>query len=195
VVAAIAVIALMNMQVIYTYATLWLQPGTSTTTAALPQTGTQPVQVSQDPRIVIGKINVDAPVVYDVASRDEARVQKGLERGVVHYGDTALPGTRGNAVFFGHSSNSVFAAGDYKFVFALLERLEVGDTYQLNYKGVTYVYRVTDRTTVHPTEVGVAENTGDGFRSTLITCTPVGTSLNRLVIHGEQISPAPSQAN
>jgi hypothetical protein len=45
------------------------------------------------PEVVIPKINVQIPVVYDINTISEAAVEKGLERGVVHYADTALPGT------------------------------------------------------------------------------------------------------
>ena len=58
--------------------------------------------------------------------------------------------------------------------------------------GKRYVYRVFDKKIVKPTEVGVLGNAGRPSTFTLITCDPPGTTLNRLVVVGEQISPDPA---
>lgn len=58
--------------------------------------------------------------------------------------------------------------------------------------GRQYVYRVYEKKIVKPTEVGVLGHAGKPATMTLITCDPPGTSLNRLVIVGEQISPDPA---
>src|SRR3989344_1880496 len=67
--------------------------------------------VGSAPEIIIPKINVQIPVVYDVNSIEENNIQKALEGGVVHYADTAKPGQNGNAVIVGHSSNNIFNGG------------------------------------------------------------------------------------
>lgn len=149
------------------------------------------VFISPDPRIIIPKINLDVPVVYDEPSYEEAKVQAALERGVVHYGNTAVPGENGNNVIVGHSSNNWWAAGDYKFAFVLLDKLEVGDTYVLNYNSRQYIYEVFRKDVVEPTDLSVLEPVGEPI-VTLITCTPPGTSWKRLVVQARQISPDPN---
>jgi len=144
-------------------------------------------QVSADPTITISKINVNAPVVY-LSSTDEAAVQQGLQNGVVHYGNTPNPGQNGNAVFFGHSSNDWWVPGNYKFVFVLLDKLTVGDTFSIDYQSQRYVYQVTGTQVVDPTDVGVLAQTTTPT-VTLITCSPPGTSWKRLVVSAKQISP------
>jgi sortase A len=144
------------------------------------------------PKVVIPKINVEIPVVYDEPSIDEHAVQNALERGVVHYATTPNPGEKGNAVIFGHSSNNILNKGKYKFAFVLLNRLEVGDTFYLNKDGIRYGYRIYERKIVKPTEVGVLGNTDKIGTVTLVTCDPPGTSLNRLIVIGEQVSPDPA---
>lgn len=148
--------------------------------------------LSNEPKIIIPKINVEIPVVYDQNSVDEKDVQKSLENGVLHYPTTVKPGEHGNAAFFGHSSNNIFNKGKYKFAFVLLKRLEAGDLFYLNYNGKQYVYRVYDKRVVAPDEFWVLETRDRPDTATLITCDPPGTTINRLVVTGEQISPSPS---
>ena len=152
--------------------------------------GSQPSTSANE--VIIPKINVQIPVIYDQTSIDEAAIQASLENGVVHYSTTSSPGEQGNTVIFGHSSNNILNKGKYKFAFVLLNRLQVGDTFTLTKNGKRYVYRVYERKVVKPNDVSVLGPTDKVATATLITCDPPGTSLNRLVVIGEQISPNPS---
>jgi sortase A len=145
------------------------------------------------PEVIIPKINVEIPVVYDVNTIEESAVEKGLERGVVHYANTALPGQDGNVVIFGHSSNNIFNPGKYKFAFVLLSHLENGDTFYLQKDGKRYTYQVYKKAIVKPSDVGVLAVADKQATATLITCDPPGTSTNRLVVVAQQISPDPTQ--
>lgn len=147
--------------------------------------------VGPEPKIIIPKINVEIPVIYDEPSIQEAAVQKALERGVVHYATTPGPGELGNGVIFGHSSNNILNKGQYKFAFVLLSRLESGDTFMVQKDGKRYVYKVYEKKVVKPSEVGVLGPTEKPATFTLITCDPPGTAINRLVVIGEQVSPDP----
>lgn len=158
---------------------------------------TADTKVAPAPKIIIPKINVDAPVVYDVPSIEESVVQEKLKGGVVHYpipGASSVPGQVGNTVVLGHSSNDVFDDGAYKFVFVQLDKLEKGDTFYLNYNGTRYTYSVTEKKIILPTEVSSLVIQTDKPIATLVTCTPVGTALKRLVVIAEQISPDPTVA-
>jgi LPXTG-site transpeptidase (sortase) family protein len=148
--------------------------------------------VGPEPKLIIPKINLDVPVVYDETSTDEKAVQRALEDGVLHYATTTNPGELGNTVIFGHSSNNILNRGKYKFAFVLLNRLQNGDTFMLHYEGKRYVYRVTETKIVPPTDVSVLSPTAKPATVTLITCDPPGTAINRLVVVGEQISPDPA---
>ncbi len=146
--------------------------------------------VPPDNLVIIPKINVSAPVIYADTAADDV-VMKNLQDGVVHYVNTANPGENGNVVIFGHSSNDWWEPGNYKFVFALLGKLEVGDQIQVNYSSRKYVYQVGEKKVVAPTEVSVLNPTPDPTL-TLITCTPPGTSWQRLIVVAKQIQPAPN---
>jgi LPXTG-site transpeptidase (sortase) family protein len=151
------------------------------------------VAPTSTPEVIIPKINVEIPVDYNQNSTDEAVIEDALESGVVHYPTTSLPGQNGNTAFFGHSSNNIFNKGKYKFAFVLLHTLVPGDTFYLTYSGKVYVYKVITKTVVEPSQVEVLNPVeGQTATATLITCDPPGTSLHRLVIVGQQISPAVS---
>jgi len=145
------------------------------------------------PEVIIPKINVEIPVDYSETSTSEAAIETDLQDGVVHYPTTVLPGQDGNTAFFGHSSNNIFNPGKYKFAFVLLHTLVNGDTFYLTYNDKIYVYKVISHTIVSPSDVGVlGPVSGQTATATLITCDPPGTSINRLVVVGQQISPDPS---
>lgn len=147
--------------------------------------------VGKESKIIIPKINVEIPVIYDEDSTEESEFQTALERGVVHYATTPEPGEKGNAAIFGHSSNNILNRGKYKFAFVLLSRLENGDTFIIEKGGKRYIYKIFDKKIVKPTDVGVLGSTARTATVSLITCDPPGTSLNRLVVVGEQITPDP----
>ncbi|HVC36547.1 MAG TPA: sortase [Candidatus Dormibacteraeota bacterium] len=145
------------------------------------------------PEVIIPKINVEIPTLYSVTSINENDIENGLLDGVVHYPTTVLPGQLGNTAFFGHSSNNIFNKGKYKFAFVLLHTLVPGDTFYLTNNNKVYVYKVISKTIVDPSDVSVLGPVPNEIASaTLITCDPPGTSLHRLIIVGQQISPDPS---
>jgi sortase A len=104
-----------------------------------------------------------------------------------------VPGQDGNVAIVGHSSNNLFNKGKYKFAFVLLNRMQVGDTFMLNYNSQQYIYKIYERKIVKPNDVSVLGPTDKTATATLITCDPPGTALNRLVVIGEQISPSISK--
>ena len=169
-----------------------IQPGgkASATPIILSTDGVAP---TAEPQVIIPKISVQLPVVYGLPSIEEDQVQKSLESGVIHYPNTAVPGQQGNAAFFGHSSNNIFNKGKYKFAFVLLHELVPGDIFYLTHNQKVYAYRVYEKKVVDPEDVWILGNApGKVSTAALITCDPPGTSLRRLVVWGEQISPDPS---
>jgi len=154
------------------------------------------LQVSPDPRLIIPKINVDVPVVWETTP-DQASQLKAMESGVAWFGipgANSKPGQIGNTVLSGHSSNDLLDQGNYKFIFAQLDRLQTGDTIFVNYESTRYTYTVTKKEVVAPTDVQALIYDTNKPILTLITCTPVGTAQSRLLVTAEQVSPNPSDA-
>lgn len=148
--------------------------------------------VDPEPKVIIPKINVEIPVVYDAPSINEKDIQNALERGVVHYATSSKPGELGNSVIVGHSSNNILNKGRYKFAFVLLSRLEPGDIFYLTKDSKRYAYKVYEKKIVKPTDISVLGKADRPATASLITCDPPGTTINRLVVLGEQISPDPA---
>lgn len=171
----------------------YVAPGNVVTTPVIVEPNAS-ASVGPNPKIIIPKIGVEAPVVYDEPRVDERSYQAALERGVVRLGNTASPGTLGNIVIGGHSSNNVFNPGKYKYVFVNLKRLEVGDIFYLNFEGKRYTYKVTvANKIITPAETGVLAQTTTPT-VTLFTCDPPGTNVNRLIVQAVQIDPSIDKA-
>jgi len=142
-----------------------------------------------DMRLVIPRIEQNIPVVRvpseNLIKRDwkalEKDMQESLKNGVVHYPGTSMPDQTGNTVITGHSSYFPWDSGKFKDVFALLHQVTVGDQIIAYYNQHKYIYEITEKKVVLPTEIDVLKQTPDQ-RLTLITCTPVGTNLKRLVV-------------
>jgi LPXTG-site transpeptidase (sortase) family protein len=148
-------------------------------------------------RLIIPKLGLNVPLVtpsYDALLREdwnqvEQDIQQALQMGVVHYPGTAKPGQAGNFFVTGHSSYYPWAAGQYKTVFARLHELAAGDEYWVYYGGDKHRYIVRGKTEVKPANVAVLDQPVDKRLSTLMTCTPIGTTLRRLIISAEEVNP------
>jgi sortase A len=106
-----------------------------------------------------------------------------LKKSLIQYPQTALPGQLGNAVIFGHSVlPQFFNSKSYLTIFSTLYKLEQGDEILINYDNVEYKYIVDEMFEVKPTDLSVLEQSFDQKSLTLITCSPPGTVLRRLII-------------
>lgn len=143
-----------------------------------------------DNSILIERVDIKAPITYDVINSPN-KTSKALENGAIHLANTAHPGEIGNVFVTGHSSNYVWAAGNYKSIFALLPKIVIGDQIDVKYQGKIYIYKVGAIKTVKPDDLSVLSQGKESILS-LVTCVPVGTSLNRLVITANQTYPNPS---
>lgn len=143
-----------------------------------------------DNHLIIPSIDVNAPVTWNVPNNPTDTLAN-LKNGLVHIAGTALPGQKGNVFISGHSSNYPWVKSDYNNIFALLNKVVVGDVVHLKYSGKDYLYKVSEINVVKPNDSSVMQSTGSSMLS-LMTCTPVGTNLKRLVVVANQIYPSPN---
>jgi sortase A len=123
----------------------------------------------------IPKLKIDSAQVI-IGSMD-------LKKSLIQYPQTALPGQLGNAVVFGHSVlPQFFNPKSYLTIFSTLYRLNQGDEIKAKFDNVDYTYKVEEMYEVQPTDLSVLEQRFDAKYLTLITCSPPGTYLRRLVI-------------
>ena len=125
--------------------------------------------------ISIPKLKIDNAVV-EVGSLD-------LKKSLIQYPQTALPGQFDSPVVFGHSVlPQFFNPKSYLTIFSTLYKLKQSDQILINFDNVEYKYLVEEMYEVLPADLSVLEQRFDGRYLTLITCTPPGTYLRRLVI-------------
>jgi len=142
--------------------------------------------------LVIEKIGLTAPIIADVSVSDEKAYLNALKDGVAHASVSDYPSNLpGNTYLFAHSSFDFWRFGKYSKAFNLLPKLETGDRVHLFYKNTIYVYEVTNKEVLkgwnlHPLNRKVVSPI-----LTLQTCTPIGTTLNRLVVTAELIDVKP----
>jgi len=147
-----------------------------------------------DTRVIIPRIGINVPVVTvgsdALINKDweklEQQIQEALRDGVVHYPSSAFPDENGNVVITGHSSYFPWDPGRFKDVFALLHQVQVGDNVYMYYHQKKYSFEVYETKVVLPNQVDVLTQSGEN-RLTLITCTPVGTNLKRLIVLAKPI--------
>jgi LPXTG-site transpeptidase (sortase) family protein len=109
-----------------------------------------------------------------------------------HYAGTALPGEVGNVFIYGHSVLPFFFNPDnYKTIFSNLHQLEDGDAIEVTYNGQVFKYQVFQKEVLDPKDVKPLETVTPAYLNektvSLMTCTPPGTSLKRLIVSAKQI--------
>lgn len=129
-------------------------------------------------RIQIPAIHVDQFVVEGTSDGD-------LRRGPGHYIGSPMPGNPGNAAIAGHRTT-------YGAPFSRLDDLKPGDTIVTTSAAGEFLYVVSGKQTVLPSQTNVVNDFGDN-RLTLTTCTPKFSATHRLVVIARLQGPAPTE--
>lgn len=144
----------------------------------------KPVFAITETAITIPKISAQAPLILNVDPWNEVEYKNVLKKGVAHAKNTSLPGEEGSSFVFAHSSGNPWEITSYNTIFLRLGELMVGDEIFINREGKVYRYIVTEKKSVWPSEISYLENPMDN-KLTIMTCTPIGTSLKRLLIFAQ----------
>ncbi len=152
---------------------------------SLPNSGID-INTSVPGRLEIPSLKVNAPLMW---TDDPKNFDRDLESGVVHYPGTALPGEMGTAYISGHSSNYVWAKGNYNHIFTYLGNLANNTSFKItvvqkNGRNAIFHYVVTGSKQFTATDQAQFQNTGKSMVA-LSTCWPVGSTAKRLVVFGE----------
>lgn len=127
-------------------------------------------------QLIIPKIEVRIPIV------------EGADESVLNKGAWRLPGSSTPD----RGGNTVLTAHRFKYrppseqTFYLLDKLAAGDFFQIIWQGQEYSYRVISSQVVAPEDVEVLKETLNPI-VTLITCHPLFSTKERLVVVGELI--------
>ncbi len=144
-------------------------------------------------RIVIPKIWKNIPLL-DITNRkisweNELNdiFMKELENWVIRYPWSAKPWKDGNAFIFGHSSNFPWIKGEYNDVFSLLDKVQYEDEIIVYYGQKKYTYKIREKKVITPGDISILKRNNDKSEITLMTCWPIWTTLNRLIVTWELI--------
>lgn len=152
---------------------------------------TNPVRLTDTPsesfRILIPSINADAPIVSDVDPWDKDAYDEALKEGVAHAQGTGFPGNNRMIYLFAHSSGMPWEQLRYNTVFLRLGDLKEGEIIYLERNKKRYPYKVVAKKEVWPSEVRFLEDASTQYLI-LQTCTPIGTTLKRLLVFAEPIA-------
>jgi LPXTG-site transpeptidase (sortase) family protein len=139
---------------------------------------------TEDYFLSIGKIKVYVSIIAGIDPSNEVAYDEALKKGVLLMPGAGEIGKPGNTVIYGHSSSNEL--GNYNVVFAKLNDLENDNEIVVEKEGQRYVYKVTGKKVVESTDLTVLEQTSDQ-KITLMTCWPIGTDKQRLIVTGIRI--------
>jgi sortase A len=145
-------------------------------------TSTTQESVDESYQISIDAISVISPIINNVDGADKNTYLNALDDGVAHLKGSAKPGEPGNVFIFGHSSKTSTYKGDYGEVFKNLNAVQPGDQIKIWSSNRSFVYIITGKKIVEPTDVSVANQDFSQKDLTLMTCWPIGSNKQRLIV-------------
>jgi len=130
----------------------------------------------------IPKIEVLVPLTF-VEDPQEEELHKALDKGVVHFPNSALPGEPGRTIILGHSAIHNWPKTKHAWVFTYLNELSEGDEIFVYFNHRKYPYFVTKKTFLDKGEEFI-ENTLTNSENVLllISCWPPGKDIQRIAV-------------
>lgn len=138
--------------------------------------------------LVVPKINAKSNVVANVNTADEKDYTQALKLGVAHAAGSYFPGQNKTIFLFSHSTNSPLNVEAFSAVFYLLRKLETDDRVVVFFADKKYEYQVIEKQIVSPTDVSWITKDFGQEMLILQTCTPPGTSWQRLLVIAKPVT-------
>ncbi len=131
--------------------------------------------------LTIPKLNIEGAKVETRPSDLDPKYALG------HYIGSNMPGEIGNSFIYGHSVLPFFYnPKNYKTIFSTLSKLESGNKFSISYNNKTYEYVVENIRELRPEYVDPLKGFKPSYLNestvTLMTCSPAGTKINRLMV-------------
>lgn len=127
--------------------------------------------------LFIQKINLSLPIYHTTA-------EEVIKKGAGHLAGSSLPVGGDNS----HSVLSSHRGLPTAMLFTNLDKLVIGDTFQLNILNHTLSYEVDQIRIVEPTDFSDLSIVNGEDYCTLLTCTPYGINSHRLLVRGHRIT-------
>ncbi len=191
--AFVLIFTVLNSRFVHANIKFWLLTGTDQSSfdkIVAPETSPENENLPDNAVLVIESLGIRAPIVFNVGD-DTKAIYDNLENGTVHYSNTSKPGEGNVSVILGHSSAYPWYKGAYGSVFALLGKLQPGDTFYVEYEdGRRFAYSMKQSIIFSPfanderlTEIENSEKD----TVVLLSCWPVGTNYKRIAVQAELI--------
>lgn len=126
--------------------------------------------------IKIDRINVELPIYHGTS-------ESVLSQGVGHFQGSSLPVGGKNT----HSILSAHRGLPSSKLFTDLDRVEIGDTFEIVILDQIFTYQVDQIKVIDPTETGDLYIIEGEDYCTLLTCTPYGINTHRLLVRGVRV--------
>lgn len=135
----------------------------------------------------IPKIGISAPIVLG-ATTDPIKLKGELDKGVVLYPNSVLPGEEGQTVLLGHSAPAGWPKIKHDWVFSEINNLEQGDFIYLYYNNKKYNYRIETKGILERGEEIPQEGLTNYDRVlVLVSCWPPGKDYKRIFVGAKMI--------
>jgi sortase A len=133
-----------------------------------------PILEELDTKLYINSISVEGEIFQGPDSRT-------MDKGFWHFPASVYPGQQGNSVIISHRYLHIPPAKD---TFYNLDKVRKGDSIVVEQEDNQYRYIVSEVKVVEKNDVSVLQDSLD-HQITLITCTPLWTSKQRLAVIGK----------
>jgi len=110
-----------------------------------------------------------------------------LKNWIIRYPGSSIPWQLWNTFIFWHSSNFPWAWWSFNNVFALLDNLTNNDEVYIYYWQKKYTYKIKEKKVIFPWDTSILKRNNNIEELTLMTCRPIWTTLNRLLVIWELI--------
>lgn len=129
----------------------------------------------------IPRLGISAPLIFMEAG-NEKDISSALNKGVVHFPGSALPGQAGQTIILGHSAPAGWPKIKYDWIFTRISELTEGDEIFIYFNHRQYTYSVTGKVFLDRGEELSQSLTNSENMLVLISCWPPGKDLRRIAV-------------
>lgn len=139
--------------------------------------------------IEIPSIEISAPIILSQSTNISA-LTKDLDKGVVFYPSSVLPGQNGQTIVLGHSAPPNWPKIKHDWVFSDLNDLEYGDQIRFYFDNKEYIYYVREKKILEKgQEIISTPLISKGNILILVSCWPPGKDYQRIAVQAELATP------
>ena len=130
-----------------------------------------PVLEKLNTKLYLDSVNIEGNIFQGITSQT-------MDKGFWHFPTSVYPGQRGNSVIIAHRYLHMPPAKD---TFFNLDKVKKGDSIIIEQDDEKFTYIVSEVKIVEKNDISVLQDSND-YQMTLITCTPLWTSKQRLIV-------------